>query len=116
MWQPVFMISGYVLGILGLIMLVPAFDDVLMSGIEWSPFFSAAMISIFFGFSLFLSNYTKIERITLKQGYLITAVCWVSVCLFSAVPFWFHGSVNSVFDAIFEATSGITGTLSLIHI
>ena len=110
MWQPVLMISGYILGILGLIMLVPACYDVLVTGMEWSPFFSTAMIAIFFGLSLFLSNYTKIERITLKQGYLVTAVSWVSVCLFSAIPFWFHGSVNSVFDAIFEATSGITGT------
>ncbi len=110
MWQPVLMISGYVLGVLGLIMLVPAGLDMTVASADWSPFLSSALISIFFGFSLFLANYAKIERITLKQGYLITAVCWISVCLFSAIPFWFHHSVNSVVDAIFEATSGITGT------
>ena len=91
-------------------MLIPAGYDVVVAGLEWSPFISTAMIAIFFGFSLFLSNYTKIERITLKQGYLVTAVSWVSVCLFSAIPFWFHGSVSSITDAVFEATSGITGT------
>lgn len=110
MWQPVLMISGYILGILGLIMLIPAGLDIFGQGVDWSPFLSSAMIVIFFGFALFLSNYTKIENITLKQGYLITAVSWISVCLFSAIPFWFHHSVDSHIDAIFEAVSGITGT------
>ena len=110
MWQPVLMISGYVLGVLGLIMLIPAGMDITAGAADWSPFLSSALISVFFGFSLFLSNYAKIERINLKQGYLITVVCWVSVCLFSAIPFWLHHSVDSVVDAVFEATSGITGT------
>lgn len=110
MWQPVLMISGYVLGVLGLIMLIPACLDMTSAAADWSPFLSSALIAAFFGFSLFLANYTKIERITLRQGYLITAVCWISVCLFSALPFGLHHSVDSVVDAIFEATSGITGT------
>lgn len=110
MWQPVLMISGYILGILGLVMLIPAGLDFMGAQTEWSPFLSSALIVIFFGFSLFLSNYTKIERITLKQGYLITAVSWISVCLFSAIPFWTYHSVGSVTDAIFEAVSGVTGT------
>lgn len=110
MWQPVFMISGYILGILGLIMLIPAGLDISATGEDWSPFISAAMITIFFGFSLFLSNYTKIERITLKQGYLVTVVSWVLVCVFAAVPFVLHHSTKDITDALFEATSGITGT------
>ena len=110
MWQPVFMISGYILGILGLMMLIPAGFDMSVTGEDWSPFISAAMITVFFGFSLFLSNYTKIEKITLKQGYLVTAVSWFLVCMFASVPFILHHSTESITDAIFEATSGITGT------
>ncbi|MBR1601500.1 MAG: TrkH family potassium uptake protein [Alphaproteobacteria bacterium] len=110
MWQPVFMISGYILGILGLVMLIPAGFDISETGDDWSPFISAAMITIFFGFSLFLSNYTKIEKITLKQGYLVTVVSWILVCMFAAIPFILHHSTESITDAVFEATSGITGT------
>lgn len=110
MLQPVFMISGYILGMLGLIMLVPAGFDVFYTEQEWFPFLISALISIFFGISLFLANYVKIECITLKQGYLVTAVCWGTVCLFAALPFWLSHSVDSVCDAFFEATSGITGT------
>ena len=110
MWQPVFMISGYILGILGLIMLIPAGLDITVTGEDWSPFISAAMITVFFGFSLFLSNYTKIERITLRQGYLVTVVSWVLVCVFASIPFILYNSTKDVTDALFEATSGITGT------
>lgn len=110
MWQPVFMISGYILGILGLMMLIPAGLDIYANPEVWSPFVGSAMITVFFGFSMFLSNYTQIERITLKQGYLVTVVSWVIVCIFAAIPFILYHSVPSVTDALFEATSGITGT------
>lgn len=110
MWQPVFMISGYILGILGLIMLIPAGLDMSVTSADWSPFLSSAMVAVFFGFALFLSNYTKIERITLKQGYLITVVSWFLSCLFSAVPFWFYLERESAVDGLFEAVSGLTGT------
>lgn len=110
MWQPIFMISGYILGILGLIMLVPAGWDIVQSQKDWSPFLSTAMVAFFFGFSLYLANHTKIERISLKQGYLLTVVSWFCVCLFAALPFYFAGSTDNMTDAFFEAVSGITGT------
>jgi len=110
MWQPVLMISGYILGVLGLIMLIPAALDMLGQNMEWSPFINSALLAIFFGFALFLANKTKIERITLKQGYLVTVVSWILVALFAAMPFQLHHSVPDVTDAIFEAVSGITGT------
>ncbi len=110
MWQPVLTISGYILGILGLIMLVPAGYDMFVGDKTWSPFITTAMASIFFGFSLFLANYTKFERIGLKQAYLVTAISWLLVCFFSAMPFLLYDCVPSVIDAAFEAMSGITGT------
>ena len=110
MWQPVLMINGYILGILGLIVLIPATFDIVSTGSFWSPFLVSSLIAIFFGVSFFLANYVKIENISLKQGYLVTAVCWFTVCLFSAIPFWLSHSVGGVADAFFEATSGITGT------
>lgn len=110
MWHPVFMISGYILGILGLVMLIPAGFDIILSGSQWSPFINSSMLAMFFGFALFMANDTKIERLSLRQGYLITLVSWVSVCAFSALPFFFYHSSDSLIDCIFEAVSGITGT------
>jgi trk system potassium uptake protein TrkH len=109
MWQPVFMISGYILGLLGLIMLIPAGVDMSSTDMSWSPFLTASTVSVFFGFSLFLSNYTKVEKITLKQAYLVTTISWLMLVLFSALPFILY-DVTDVTDALFEATSGVTGT------
>lgn len=114
MWQPVLTISGYILGILGLVMLVPVGFEVSIGGRLWSPFMTSALLSFFFGFSLFLSNYTKFERINLKQAYLITTVSWILVCAFSAVPFLLYGSAIHVADALFESMAGLTGTSATI--
>ena len=110
MLNPVLMISGYIISVLGIIMLIPAGLDLIQEDMEWSHFISGGIITIFVGVSLFLANYAKIERITLKQGYLLTAVSWLFTILFSAIPFVLTETVPSVADAIFEAASGITGT------
>lgn len=110
MWQAAFMISGYILIILGFVMLIPAGLDASDTPFLDMPFVISALITVFFGFILFLSNHVKIERITLRQGYLTTIVSWVAVCLFSALPFILCQCVPSISDALFEATSGITGT------
>ena len=110
MWQPVLTISGYILGILGLIMLIPAGMDIWTENADWSPFLTSAMTSIFLGFSLFLANYAKFSRINLKQAYLVTAVNWILVCILSAVPFYLSGATPKIVDAFFESMSGLTGT------
>lgn len=110
MWQPVFMISGYILGILGVLMLVPAGFDFYTSGTVCRSFVYAAVITVFFGFSLFLSNYVKVEKISLKQAYLVTAVTWLLSALFAALPFFLNENKMLFTDAFFEAVSGITGT------
>lgn len=110
MWQPVLTVSGYILGILGLLMLIPAGFDIWQDNRVWSPFLTSSALTIFFGLSLYLSNNTKIERIDVKQAYLITTFSWLLVCLFAAVPFVLFGVVNNLTDAWFEAASGVTGT------
>ena len=110
MWHPVLMISGYILVVLGIIMLFPAGLDLMEHSDEWSHFASGSMITIFVGISLFLANRTKVDRISLKQGYLLTAVSWLFTIIFASLPFMLSNVVPSTADAIFEAASGITGT------
>ena len=79
MWQPVLMINGYLISVLGLAMLFPAVVDIIYTGKNWSSFITSSMVSLFVGISLFLGNKTKIEKITLQQGYLLTTISWVSL-------------------------------------
>ena len=108
MWQPILMIDGYLMSILGLAMLIPAAYDVSLSGSKISPFMLSALISIFLGIMLFLANRMPIKKITVRQGYLITVVCWLSMTILAAIPFVLTGTVDNFSDAWFEAMSGLT--------
>ena len=110
MWQPVLMVNGFILSILGLSMLFPATLDIYDNNANWSPFITSMLITLFIGISLFLSNKVKISQITLRQGYLVTATCWINVSLFAALPFIISGSITDIPSAIFESVSGVTGT------
>ena len=103
MWQPVLMVDGFILCILALSMFFPAMLDVYDLQASWSPFFSTALITLFIGLILFLSNKSKINKLSLRQGYLITFCCWVSVAIFSSLPFIFIGTLSDVTAAFFES-------------
>lgn len=113
MWQPVLMISGYFISVLGLAMLFPAALDVLTTGSNWSYFITSSIISIFIGLSLFLANNNRLNRITMQQAYLLTVISWFSVALLAAVPFMLYGTPTA--DAVFEAASGISTTGATIY-
>lgn len=110
MWQPVLMINGFILSILGISMIFPAIIDIYDNNVNWSPFITSMIITVFIGLSLFLSNRVKIAQISLRQGYLVTSTCWIMVSLFSALPFIVSGSITDIASAIFESVSGVTGT------
>ena len=113
MWQPVLMISGYFISVLGLAMLVPAGVDIYYTQTNWSYFITSSIISLFIGLSLFLANNNKIRNITQQQGYLLTCISWFSVALLASLPFILYGS--SPADAVFEAASGISTTGASIY-
>ena len=52
MWQAAFMISGYILIILGFVMLIPAGLDASDTPFLDMPFVISALITVFFGFIL----------------------------------------------------------------
>lgn len=49
-----------------------------------------------------------------RDGMMIVALSWVSLALFGGLPFYFHGSIPSYVDCIFESVSGFTTTGSSI--
>ena len=110
MWQPVLMINGFLVIIIGLAMLLPAIYDVVFTNVIWSPFLTAALISLFLGLAMFLGNRMRIDKISLKQGFLITVVGWFSVSFFASFPFFLYGVCSSAADAFFETVSGLTTT------
>ncbi len=110
MWQPVLMIDGFVLIVLGISMILPAGLDIYETGSTWSPFLNAMLVTLFVGTMLFLANRHKIREISLKQGYLVTLISWVSVAVFSAIPFVLSDATPDITSALFESVSGVTAT------
>ena len=108
MWQPILMIDGYLMSILGISMLFPAAYDMYINKTHWSPFVTSAIISVFIGFMLFLANRMSIKKITIRQGYLITVVSWICMTILATLPFLLSGTLSSFIDAWFEAMSGLT--------
>jgi len=113
MWQPVLMISGYFISVLGISMLIPAVVDIINTHSNWSYFITSAIVALFVGLSLFLANNNKIRNISIQQGYLLTCCSWFSVALLGAVPFVLYGTPLA--DAIFESASGISTTGATIY-
>lgn len=113
MWQPVLMICGYFISVLGIAMLFPAALDIYETKVNWSIFISSSIVAMFIGLSLFLANRGKIKDISIQQAYLLTVLSWVSVTLLAALPFVFYGT--SLSDALFEAASGISTTGASIY-
>ena len=110
MWQPVLMINGYLISVLGIAMLIPAVCDIYWTKSDWSAFLSSAIICLFVGLSLFLANRMTIKKISLQQGYLITVFGWLSLTFLGTLPFIISGAIPGFADAIFETMSGLSTT------
>ncbi|MBQ8541790.1 MAG: TrkH family potassium uptake protein [Clostridia bacterium] len=64
----------------------------------------------------FLLQLPKPERNNLyqKEGFALTALVWIVMALFGAIPFVINGDIPSYVDACFEIMSGFTTTGSSI--
>lgn len=110
MWQLVLMINGYFISVVGCAMFAVAGYDMYINSSTWSLFLNSALLTMFIGLSLFLSNRTLANSISMRQGYLLTTTSWVSIGLLSTLPFMLYGCTSNFHDAFFEAISGVTGT------
>ena len=50
------------------------------------------------------------SHLRLKEGFIITALGWILLGLFGAVPFMLSGTLPCFQDAFFETVSGLTTT------
>ncbi len=108
--RPVLYVIGVLLSTLAVSMVVPMLVDLYYNSTDWRAFFLCILITAFFGGLLILSNTGKSFHITVRQGFLITALSWLSLATFAALPIWLSELKISFTDAFFEAMSGITTT------
>jgi trk system potassium uptake protein TrkH len=53
---------------------------------------------------------TKTIELTIREGFILVNLCWISLALFGGVPFLTSGHVSNMTDAFFETMSGFSTT------
>ncbi len=112
-YKTVFFTLGILLIILGISMLIPIIAQFFYDELD-SSFLGASIITIIFGTLFFLSNLDHDKKLNLQQAFLLTALSWLSIAIFSSLPFIFSGNSFNITNAFFESMSGITTTGSTI--
>ena len=108
--RPVFFVIGLMVAVLGLLMFIPMGIDMAFEGRSWRAFAVSGILTSLFGGALSLANYTPKPDLRARGAFLLTVFSWVSLSIFSSIPFIMEPIGLSVTDALFEATSGITTT------
>ena len=76
---------------------------------ETLAFLAAAAIAFAIGFTAF--RQTRLERdLTVREGYAVVALSWLTVGLVGGFPYLFAGVISSPIAALFESVSGFTTT------
>ena len=112
--KPVLFVLGELLAILGVFMFVPGFVDAWSGDADWMGFFIASGFTTLTGLLLVFTNFERHLTLNRRQAFLLTALSWVGISAFSAMPFTFSRLSLSYTDALFEAVSGLTTTGSTV--
>jgi trk system potassium uptake protein TrkH len=116
-FRPVLFVLGNLLAILALAMCVPALVDLANGHRDAEIFFISAFVTGFVGVSLLLSNRPEGRvRLSVRHAFLVTAMSWIVIVAFAALPFSYGSRGLSYTDAYFEAMSGLTTTGATIMV
>ncbi len=111
--RPILFVLGLLLCILAAAMVLPAIIDVADNNPGWQVFVASALMTFFIGGLLVVAAYEDTAvQLGIKEGFLLTTLCWLLLTAFSAVPFVGLGLTYT--DAFFEAMSGLTTTGSSV--
>ena len=73
------------------------------------PLLFSAMAATLTGFFAIIGTHPQ-ENMGVEDGYRIVTGCWISACVFGAIPYLMFGGEFTVVNAFFESVSGFTTT------
>jgi trk system potassium uptake protein len=112
--RPVLFVVGVLTMVVGLAMVVPGAAGLALGTSNGPAFMAAAAVTIALGGLIAAANRVPVPLMTLRQIYVLTALVWIAVPAFAALPFVFSELRLSFTDAYFEAMSGLTTTGSTV--
>lgn len=106
-------VLGQVLKVEGILMLLPCLVALIYREQSGFAFLLTAFLSVSVG--ILMTHKRPAHHIFyLKEGCVTTALSWILLSIFGALPFYFSREIPSYTDALFETISGFTTTGSSI--
>ena len=102
-------ILGHIIKLEGFFMLLPCIIALCFHEKELFTYLAMSVVCLLLG-SLLTLKKAKDTIFYLKEGCIATALSWMALSFFGALPFIFTGEIPSFTDAIFETVSGFTTT------
>ncbi len=106
----VFNVIGILLILLGCFMMIPMIYALLFEPEGWTALLYSGVISAFTGSVLWYRSRNSSKAIGKREGFLIVALGWLAIGIFSGLPFLFCHHLSMPVDAVFESVSGLTTT------
>lgn len=100
---------GSVLKIEGALLFLPCLVSLCYQEKVGFFYVSVAVFCLLLGFVMTLKK-PEDTVFYLKEGCVTTALSWIFMSFFGALPFWLSGEIPSLTDALFETVSGFTTT------
>lgn len=109
-FNAIFQIIGILLFIVGVLMYLPlGFSWYYQSG-DGMALLSAATMTCVVGAGIYFLTKGKDNSVQKRDGYLIVTLGWLSMLIFSTLPYLFSGAIPGITNAFFETVSGMTTT------
>lgn len=102
-------ILGYVLKLEALLLMFPCIVAGIYGEKSGMAILFTALLCLIIGF-VFSAKKPTNTTIYLKEGCITTALSWIILSIFGALPFVFSGEIPNFTDALFEVISGFTTT------
>jgi len=114
--RPVAFIIGILLAVLAGAMVVPAVADLIVGNVDWTTFVASGGVTLFVAVALILSTRSTLSGFSVRQAFVMTALAWLTIAVFGALPFAFSDLGLSITDSFFESMSGVTTTGSTVMV
>ena len=109
--QPISNVIGALLILLGLAMFLCLPVSWYFESGDASALFNSGCITMIFGILSWKYRFNENpDSLNKREGILIVALSWIFMSIFSALPYYFSGSLINPANAIFESVSGLTTT------
>lgn len=103
-------VLGHVLKIEAAFLLLPCIVAMIYGERQGFVYLAVAVLCVIIGTLMTTIKKPKSNSLYLKEGCVATALSWLILSAFGALPFWITGEIPSYIDSLFETISGFTTT------